>query len=397
MNRAAKGCSNFGGAAAARLEYCRNSTMELFGRYGYQPFSPAEFQLAEDVWQNLSPACANRLIPFMSPYGEPCVLRGDLTLSAASYLASHFESDERPLRLSYAERVFSVPLPPKTNLEENQVGIELIGWEDAGADAEVVSLLFRALDRLSIEKSAVVLGDASVTAHLFGGMGRSGALLVSALQKGSYTEYLHILDKTSPPQEQEALLRALPYLRGDAAVIDEASAMCVSPQIFQPLKNLCSVLNGLGYSERVKVDLSFVRDLGYYSGPIFNAYCGKTNALLGGGGRYDGLLGQLGIDGQAAGFALNIKELAERCTENCSQKRVMVRCGANAAAALRYADALCRKGVTFELSWNKDKSESARLAALRGCCWLVDYETKSAVKLASQKTFPLAVFESEAC
>ena len=81
------------------------------------------------------------------------MLRGDLTLSAVAYLSAHFRDDERPLRLSYADRVFSAPKPPRNNLEENQVGVELIGWEGAGADAEVVSLLLRTLDALSIESS----------------------------------------------------------------------------------------------------------------------------------------------------------------------------------------------------------------------------------------------------
>ncbi len=65
---------------------------------------------------------------------------------------------------------FSVPAPPKSNLEENQVGIELIGWEGSGTDAEVISLLFRTLDELSIEKSIVVIGDMSVIGRLFEGL-----------------------------------------------------------------------------------------------------------------------------------------------------------------------------------------------------------------------------------
>ena len=50
MNKNPKGCSNIGGPAAAKLEYCRNKALKIFSAYGYRPFSPSEFQLIEDVW-----------------------------------------------------------------------------------------------------------------------------------------------------------------------------------------------------------------------------------------------------------------------------------------------------------------------------------------------------------
>ena len=71
----------------------------------------------------------------------------------------------------------------------------------------------------------------------------------------------------------------------------------------------------MGYADRLRVDLGFIRDLGYYSGPVFNAYSSISGALLGGGGRYDGLLAKVGMDGEASGFALNLKELAEHCVD----------------------------------------------------------------------------------
>ena len=94
MIRNPKGCDNIGGALAANMEECRGALMHLFSLYGYHPFSPAEFQLIEDVWGKLSTARARRLIPVMSPLGEPCVLRGDLTLSAVAYLAGHHTQSE---------------------------------------------------------------------------------------------------------------------------------------------------------------------------------------------------------------------------------------------------------------------------------------------------------------
>lgn len=397
MNRNPKGCSNIGGPAAAKLEYCRNMALKIFSAYGYRPFSPSELQLVEDVWDKLSKSRARRLIALNSPFGEPCVLRGDLTLSAVAYLSSHYEENERPLRLCYADRVFSAPVPPRGNLEENQVGIELIGWEGSGTDAEVISLLLRTLDELSIERSIVVIGDMSVVAKLFEGLPeKSAEQLVGALQEGIYTTYSRILDETETDDKRRKLLKALPSLKGDCSVISEAMLMMDDPSLLMPLKKLCDSLCKLGYSDRIRIDLGFIRDLGYYSGPIFNAYSSVTASLLGGGGRYDGLLTKVGMEGEASGFALNIKELAEHCVDGSPSPKIMLWCGcSDPAEGLRYADGLYKKGISFELSWTTDKEESMKTAGLRKYKFWADFSSKQVINIMTGQIFDLTDFDRE--
>ena len=397
MNRNPKGCSNIGGPAAAKLEYCRNMALKIFSAYGYRPFSPSELQLVEDVWDKLSKSRARRLIALNSPFGEPCVLRGDLTLSAVAYLSSHYEENESPLRLCYADRVFSAPVPPRGNLEENQVGIELIGWEGSGTDAEVISLLLRTLDELSIERSIVVIGDMSVVAKLFEGLPeKSAEQLVGALQEGIYTTYSRILDETETDDKRRKLLKALPSLKGDCSVISEAMLMMDDPSLLMPLKKLCDSLCKLGYSDRIRIDLGFIRDLGYYSGPIFNAYSSVTASLLGGGGRYDGLLAKVGMEGEASGFALNIKELAEHCVDGSPSPKIMLWCGcSDPAEGLRYADGLYKKGISFELSWTTDKEESMKTAGLRKYKFWADFSSKQVINIMTGQIFDLTDFDRE--
>ena len=396
MDRVPRGCCNIGGERAERLEFCRGRAMRLFASYGYKPFSPAALQLVEHAWNRLSSVRSRRLIHIMSPFGEPCVLRGDVTLSAVSYLSSHFDGKERPLRLSYADRVFAVPAPPKTNLEENQIGVELIGWEGEGADCEVVALLLRTLDALSVENSVVVLGDVAVASNLMAPLPKDkSALLVNALQECSYTSYFQILETLDIAEKEREALCLLPYMKGDVSVIGEFMSKMKDISILSPLRNLCSSLCKLGFEDRIRVDFSFIRDLGYYSGPIFNAYS-ASGALLGGGGRYDGLLAQSGTEGQAVGFALNLKELAECCRGDYPHPELMLWCGGcDPADALRYADGLCRKGVSFELSWDRDAKASMETARLRGYKWWADCSAKRAFSLPADIFVSLADFERD--
>lgn len=397
MNKNPRGCSNIGGGGAARLEYCRNRALELFSLYGYRPFSPAEFQLIEDVWNKLAPSRARRLIAVTTPFGEPCVLRSDITLSAVAYLDSHYKESERPLRLCYADRIFSAPQPPRTNLEENQVGVEVLGWEGAGVEAEVTALLFRTLDALSIGDSTVVLGDTSIISKIFEDVPREKrVLLTEALQNSSYTEYRRIMDTMELADEKRRLLETLPQLKGDVSLLGEAMQLIGGNADVLPLKNICNTLCKLGYENRLRVDLGFIRDLGYYTGSVFNAYSSISGALLGGGGRYDGLLTKIGVEGQGAGFAFVLKELADHSPQRIQAPDIMLWCGgSDPSDALRYADGLAKKSVTFELSWQADREQSLCTARQRGYRWLIDYAARLALPTAGGEATELRKFELE--
>ena len=64
-----------------------------------------------------------------------------------------------------------------------------------------------------------------------------------------------------------------------------------------------------GAADRVRIDLGLLRDLGYYSGAILEVYDPALGHVLGGGGRYDGLLKRFGLDRPAAGFALYMERI----------------------------------------------------------------------------------------
>jgi ATP phosphoribosyltransferase regulatory subunit len=78
-------------------------------------------------------------------------------------------------------------------------------------------------------------------------------------------------------------------------------------------------LEARGAADRVRIDLGLLRDLGYYSGAILEVYDPALGHVLGGGGRYDGLLKQFGVDLPAAGFALYVERVHVAQMEEESQ------------------------------------------------------------------------------
>jgi ATP phosphoribosyltransferase regulatory subunit HisZ len=62
-------------------------------------------------------------------------------------------------------------------------------------------------------------------------------------------------------------------------------------------------------AERVIFDLGLVRELGYYTGAVFEVYDPAVGFALGGGGRYDELIGRFGRSLPACGIALDVQRV----------------------------------------------------------------------------------------
>jgi ATP phosphoribosyltransferase regulatory subunit len=369
------------------MEECRERSLSMFTSYGYNPFNPAELQLLEGTMKNLHRRRRKRVIALNSPFGEPCCLRADLTLSALSYMALHHAPEEFPLRLCYSERVFAAPSPPRENIEDTQVGVELLGWEGIGSDVEVIVMLLRALDSLGLTDSVVVLGDSSLAPTLFADLpGELAETLVECLEDGAYYEYGRVLDSSGENAGLKSVLGELPRLKGTTATLEYAEGLFGVRRALDPLREISASLEKLGYGERIRVDLGFIRDLGYYSGPVFNVYSSREGSLLGGGGRYDASLADTRFSCQAVGFGVSLRELALSRGTPAMASRIMIWSGdASPDRALSYASSLVARGVPFEISWNPDATESKNFAAKRGCAWWIDIEGDYALELPSGK------------
>jgi ATP phosphoribosyltransferase regulatory subunit HisZ len=75
------------------------------------------------------------------------------------------------------------------------------------------------------------------------------------------------------------------------------------------LRGLHDLLEQRGVAERVIFDLGLVRELGYYTGAVFEVYDPAVGFALGGGGRYDELLGRFGRDLPACGLGLDVQRV----------------------------------------------------------------------------------------
>jgi len=72
-----------------------------------------------------------------------------------------------------------------------------------------------------------------------------------------------------------------------------------------------AALSARELTHRVRIDLGMLRELGYYSGTTIEVYDPNVGEIIGGGGRYDGLMAKFGLDLPAAGFSLYLERIHE--------------------------------------------------------------------------------------
>ncbi len=111
--------------------------------------------------------------------------------------------------------------------------------------------------------------------------------------------------------EQKEALIALPSLRGGREGLDTARELGGdgAERAIERLAATYEALSARGVADRVSLDLGLLRDLGYYTGAILEVYDPALGHILGGGGRYDELMGRFGSPLPAAGFALFLERV----------------------------------------------------------------------------------------
>jgi ATP phosphoribosyltransferase regulatory subunit len=252
---------------------------------------------------------------FFDERGDLLALRSDMTVPIARLVASRYADAEWPVRLCYLANAFRAVRPQRGQMREfAQAGVELIGAPAPAGTVEVVEVLGAALDAAGLDRAIIGLGDADLFRQLLTELEVEGEVRDAVLERLAMHDLVGLeveLSRAGIGTKQVDTCVALSQLRGGREVLDEARAIG-GPAVERATARLGETFEALekrGVAARVQVDLGLLRDLGYYSGAILEVYDPALGHVLGGGGRYDGLLKRFGIDLPAAGFALYLERV----------------------------------------------------------------------------------------
>jgi histidyl-tRNA synthetase len=242
--------------------------------------------------------------------GERVVLKPDGTIPAARFYISNNKSGLA--RLFYVTNLFIFEETGKKSREKWQCGAELIGVNSALSDIELVSLSIDVLKQLGLSDIKIKLSHAGLIKALLDSLELSPEeknTIISRILEGD-TSALDIV-KIDKPETVEALNLLLGLKGKSSGFLKNIKALSGKKlaNISQPLDNFISIveqLEKLGIDYRI--DLASGKGFEYYTGLIFHLLIGQN--IIGGGGRYDALIPQMGGKATpAAGFALYMDQM----------------------------------------------------------------------------------------
>ena len=296
-------------------QYVENILRSTVAQYGYQEIRMPIVESTELFKRSIGEVTdivEKEMYTFDDRNGDSLTLHPEGTASAVRAGNQHGLIYNQQQRLWYMGPMFRHERPQKGRYRQfHQFGVETYGLAGPDIDAEVISLSARLWRKLGIADKVTLeinsLGSNAARAEyktlLVEFLEAHKAQLDEDSQRRMYTNPLRVLD--SKNSEVQAILSDAPKLQDH---LDEASAAHFS--------QLCERLAQLGISYRVNPKL--VRGLDYYNATVFEWVTDTLGAqgTICAGGRYDGLVEQLG--GKAApavGFALGLERLVLMLTE----------------------------------------------------------------------------------
>jgi histidyl-tRNA synthetase len=290
--RAPKGTIDMLPATARAWEYLTRTAQEMFARYGYEPVYTPLFEHTEVFTRGIGEATdivSKEMYTFEDRSGRSLTLRPEGTASVVRAALEHtLVPQGSSLKLYYAGPMFRYERPQKGRMRQFwQIGIEILGAAEPGADAEVIVALWRFYEAVGIPAANMRLlvnsmgDDACRPAYrekVAAYIGSHASELCDECNRRLDTNPLRAFDCKNPACI--VVMESAPLLR------DELCEPCA--EHYAAVKARLDAL-GIPYTEEPKL----VRGLDYYTRTVFevqaDAGLGAQNAI-GGGGRYDRLM-----------------------------------------------------------------------------------------------------------
>ncbi len=283
--------------------------LSVFDQAGYgEVYTPTVEYMS--VFERAGPAAPPPAHRHFDEQGRMLALRSDMTLPIARLATTRYASADPPLRFCYLAHVYRAVRPHRGQSREFlQGGVELLGAPAPSGTAEVLQVLCAALDAVGLESYRIGLGDASLYPALLDQIGvpaERGQRLLGALAGRDFVALERLVAELDISGLDAELLLELPQRRGGVEVLEHATGAASTA-----LAGMRSVreLVPARVAQRLIFDLGLSREVGYYTGAIFEVYDPALGMPLGGGGRYDELLARFGRALPAVGFALNLERL----------------------------------------------------------------------------------------
>jgi histidyl-tRNA synthetase len=294
-------------------DYVFNNLRKTAKSFNFQEIESPGFETMGLLTKKSGEEIKGQIFNLEKKGNEEFGLRFDMTVPAARMFIQRQKSAQKPVKWFYLTRMWRYEQPQKGRLREfYQFGTEIFGSGNAAADAEIINLAIASLESLGLKK-----GDFYVYINnrkLITG------LLLSRIKEEQIDFALSMIDKYRKLSDED-FLKELSQNKINESQADEILEIIKKSEFDKTHLNklaqegygeLNAVLALIKDKDFVKVDLSIVRGLAYYTGTVFEIYdSGRKFRAICGGGRYDNLIELFeGENTGATGFGMGYSTLS---------------------------------------------------------------------------------------
>lgn len=314
-------------------------------------------------------------------------LRYDLTLPLCRYFANNRANLMLPFKAIQTDRVYRAENSQKGRLREFiQCDIDIIGSSAPESEAELILTTAKALEKTGIGDFTVKLNDRALLRSVIEKIGfdsesfESVCITFDKLDKiGAEGVKAELLEKG---MDEGAVERFGSFFAKTPITMEDVKSLVGENEA---LERLCYIMNTVKEISDGKVkmdfDISLVRGQGYYTGTVFEVRSNEFSGAIGGGGRYDNLIGKfIGENIPAVGFSIGferifaiLKDRGSFAVPGGRKKVVVVYDKADYTAAAKKAEELRESYDVTLCERNKKTGKQLGRYAQRGYEYLFAY------------------------
>ncbi len=309
INRAVKGTNDLLPDESYQRQFVEGKMLDTARLYGFREIRVPVFEHTEVFSRNVgdtTDVVQKEMYTFLDKGGRSITLRPELTAGVVRSAVEHgLVNGALPVKVCYIGGCYRYEKPQAGRLREfHQFGVECFGAASPAADAEVIALARQVLLSVGVEKISLEINSigcpkcrAAYHAALKEYFSKNEAELCGTCKERLTRNPMRILDCKSPVCSEIA--------KGAPVVLDFLCDECAGH--FEGVKAHLTAA-GINFT----VNPHIVRGLDYYTKTVFEFVSGDIGAqsTVCGGGRYDGLVKQMGGPEVAAlGFGMGIERL----------------------------------------------------------------------------------------
>jgi len=341
----ARGMRDFLPEDVRKRNYVIGVIKEVYERYGFEPLETPAVENIETLTGKYGEE-GNQLIFKILKRGvhegsgeADLALRYDLTVPLARVVAEYRDKLPKFFKRYQIQPVWRADRPARGRFREfYQCDVDVLGSRSMIVEAEICAAASEVLSKLGFNDFCLRLNHRMALTGILGVAGvaleRHEAALI-ALDKLDKIGVDGVRKEFAARGVNEAAGNRLLGFFSELTSLTHAAEICVEDRLQQALNkavigrivefvqdnelgargvdellSIMAFVDAMGLSERIKIDPSLARGLSYYTGAIMEISVKDLAGSLGGGGRYDILVGMfLGQDIPACGFSLGLERI----------------------------------------------------------------------------------------